>query len=176
MADDQIFRLILIAGFAIIMPASMYYRVKSQASRESLDRRQEGLFVLWTLRHLGITAMVGVIADLISPDGRAGWAGRPRPSGGDCRGGWSRCAGHQLRQASGCTVGPGSCAVRSRGHPCAETATILRTSSHCISAWRCASATALAVSPVRAAAIISAKRSSHVCGHCTSTMLPSVVC
>ena len=40
MTDEQIFRLILIAGFAIVMPVSMYHRVKSQASRESLDRRQ----------------------------------------------------------------------------------------------------------------------------------------
>ena len=39
MTDNQIFRLVLIAGFAILMPASMYFRVKSQASRESLDRR-----------------------------------------------------------------------------------------------------------------------------------------
>ena len=53
-ADEQIFRLILIAGFAIIIPAGMYHRVKSQASGERLDRRQEGLFVLATLRPLGI--------------------------------------------------------------------------------------------------------------------------
>ena len=50
MADEQIFRLILIAGFAIIMPARICHRVKSQVSGESLDRRQEEFFVLATLR------------------------------------------------------------------------------------------------------------------------------
>ena len=67
MADDQIFRLILIAGFAIIMPPVIYYRVKSQASGESLDRRQEGLFVLATLRPLALASMLGLIAYTINP-------------------------------------------------------------------------------------------------------------
>ncbi|HEX9701192.1 MAG TPA: isoprenylcysteine carboxylmethyltransferase family protein [Acidobacteriota bacterium] len=67
MADEQIFRLILIAGFAIIMPAGIYHRVRSQASGESLDRRQEGLFVLATLRPLGIASMLGLIAYMINP-------------------------------------------------------------------------------------------------------------
>jgi len=66
-ADDQIFRLILIAGFAIIMPPVIYYRVKSQASGESLDRRQEGLFVLATLRPLALASMLGLIAYTINP-------------------------------------------------------------------------------------------------------------
>jgi len=73
MADDQTFRLILIAGFAIIMPASVYFRVKSQASRESLDRRQEGLFVLATLRPLGIASVFGLIAYMINP-ARMAWS------------------------------------------------------------------------------------------------------
>ncbi len=67
MADEQIFRLILIAGFAIIMPAGIYHRVKSQANGESLDRRQEGLFVLATLRPLGIASMLGLITYMINP-------------------------------------------------------------------------------------------------------------
>ena len=66
-ADDQIFRLILIAGFAIIMPPVIYHRVKSQASGESLDRRQEGLFVLATLRPLALASMLGLIAYTINP-------------------------------------------------------------------------------------------------------------
>jgi protein-S-isoprenylcysteine O-methyltransferase Ste14 len=67
MTDDQIFRLILIAGFAIIMPAGIYFRVKSQATRESLDRRQEGLFVLATLRPLGIASVLGLITYMVDP-------------------------------------------------------------------------------------------------------------
>ena len=79
MTDEQIFRLILIAGFAIVMPASMYFRVKSQASRESLDRRQEGLFVLATLRPLGIASMFGLIAYVINPDWMA-WSAVSLPA------------------------------------------------------------------------------------------------
>ncbi len=79
MTDEQTFRLILIAGFAIIMPASMYYRVKSQASRESLDRRQEGLFVLATLRPLGIASILGLIAYMINPDWMA-WSAVSLPA------------------------------------------------------------------------------------------------
>ncbi len=67
MADEQIFRFILIAGFAIIMPVGAYYRVKSQISGESLDRRQEGLFVLVTLRPLALASMLGLIAYMINP-------------------------------------------------------------------------------------------------------------
>ena len=79
MTDEQIFRLILIAGFAIIMPASMYYRVKSQASRESLDRRQEGPFVLATLRPLAMASMLGLIAYVINPDWMA-WSAVSLPA------------------------------------------------------------------------------------------------
>ncbi len=67
MADDQIFRLILIAGFATIVPPMAYHRVRSQASRESLDRRQEGLFVLATLRPFGLASMLGLITYMINP-------------------------------------------------------------------------------------------------------------
>ncbi len=79
MADEQIFRLILIAGFAIIMPAGIYHRVKSQASAESLDRRQEGLFVLATLRPLGIASMLGFIAYMINPAWMA-WSAASLPA------------------------------------------------------------------------------------------------
>ncbi len=79
MADEQIFRLILIAGFAIIIPAGMYHRVKSQASGERLDRRQEGLFVLATLRPLGIAGWLGLIAYMINPASMA-WSAVSLPA------------------------------------------------------------------------------------------------
>ena len=85
MADEQIFRLILIAGFAIIVPAGVYHRVRSEASGESLDRRQEGLFVLATLRPLGIASMLGLIAYMINPDWMA-WSAVSLP-------GWLRWLG-----------------------------------------------------------------------------------
>jgi protein-S-isoprenylcysteine O-methyltransferase Ste14 len=46
----------------------VYHRIRSQATRERLDRRQEGLFILFTLRPLGIAAMLGLVAYMIDPD------------------------------------------------------------------------------------------------------------
>ena len=85
MTDDQVFRLILIAGFVAIMPAGMYHRVKSQATGESLDRRQEGIFVLVTLRPMGFATMVGLIAYMINPAWMA-WSAMPLSA-------WFRWAG-----------------------------------------------------------------------------------
>jgi len=67
MHDDSIFRIILVAGFLILIPIGVYHRLKSQATREKLDRRQEGLFILFTLRPLGLMTMAGLIAYMINP-------------------------------------------------------------------------------------------------------------
>jgi len=37
-----------------VFPIGIYHRLRSQATRESLDRWQEGLFILATLRPVGI--------------------------------------------------------------------------------------------------------------------------
>jgi protein-S-isoprenylcysteine O-methyltransferase Ste14 len=66
MNDDQLFRLILLAGFSIFMPIGIYHRWRARTG-EKLDRRQEGLFIAITLRLLGIAGMIGVIAWLINP-------------------------------------------------------------------------------------------------------------
>ena len=67
MDHEQAFRLILIAGFVTVFPIGLYHRLRSQASGEKLDRRQEGLFILLTLRPLAAVRMVGVITWLIDP-------------------------------------------------------------------------------------------------------------
>lgn len=41
-----------------------YHRLKSWASKEPLDRRQEGIFVLATLRPVGLLLWLGVITYL----------------------------------------------------------------------------------------------------------------
>ncbi len=66
---DQMFRLILIIGFAAIFPIGVYHRLKSQASGETLDRRQEGLLVLASLRPIALLRVIGLFAWLIDP----GW-------------------------------------------------------------------------------------------------------
>ena len=48
MPGDAALRLVLIVVLLAMLPIGIYHRVKSQATREKLDRRQEGLFILAT--------------------------------------------------------------------------------------------------------------------------------
>ena len=92
MSDDQLFRLILLAGFILFMPVGIYHRLKSRTG-EKLDRRQEGMFILVTLRLVGIAGMAGLIAYPINPACMA-WAAVPLPV-------WPRWAGVGLGLLAG---------------------------------------------------------------------------
>jgi protein-S-isoprenylcysteine O-methyltransferase Ste14 len=76
--DDQIFRLVLIAGFVTLMPVLVYHRIRSQATGESLDRRQEGWLILLTLRPTGLAHMAGLITFMVNP-ARMAWSAMPLP-------------------------------------------------------------------------------------------------
>ena len=68
MENDNIFRFILILGFSVVFPIGMYHRLKAHlASREKLNRRAEGLFILTTLRPIAILSMLGLLAYVINP-------------------------------------------------------------------------------------------------------------
>ena len=67
MQDDNVFRVMMILGFAAILPIGLHHRIKSQASREKLDRRQEGRFILYTLRPIAGIRMLGLLAFMIHP-------------------------------------------------------------------------------------------------------------
>ena len=67
MDQDNLFRTLLLIGFAIIVPLAAYYRVRSQSSKEKLDRSQEGLFLLVGIRLFGFLTMAGLIAFLVNP-------------------------------------------------------------------------------------------------------------
>ncbi len=67
MNDEQVFRLILILGLVTVCPIGIYHRLKSQASGERLDRRQEGIFILATLRPIGLAGWLGLLAYVIHP-------------------------------------------------------------------------------------------------------------
>ena len=69
MDHEQTFRLILILGFVVVFPIGLYHRLKSQASGERLDRRQEGIFILATLRPIALLRIIGLVAWVIQP----GW-------------------------------------------------------------------------------------------------------
>ena len=62
MNHDQTFRIVLIVGTLVLLPIMLYYRLKSQATGEKLDRWQEGRFILFTLRPVGMITMLGFIA------------------------------------------------------------------------------------------------------------------
>jgi protein-S-isoprenylcysteine O-methyltransferase Ste14 len=67
MNHDQTFRAVLIVAFLLLLPIGIYHRLKSQATGEKLDRRQEGLFILATLRPVGIAFWLGLIAWMVNP-------------------------------------------------------------------------------------------------------------
>lgn len=67
MENEQPFRIILILAFAVIAPIGAYHRLKSQATREKLDRRQEGWFMLVTLRPVAFAGMAGLVTYMINP-------------------------------------------------------------------------------------------------------------
>ncbi len=80
MEYEQTFRFILMLGFAVIVPIGAYHRIKAQATGEKLDRRQEGIFILVTLRPIGIAAMVGLVTYMINPAWMA-WSSVALPNG-----------------------------------------------------------------------------------------------
>ena len=67
MNHDHTFRIVLIVGILVVLPIGMYHRIRSQATGESLDRRQEGLFILATLRPVGLVLWLGLFAYMINP-------------------------------------------------------------------------------------------------------------
>lgn len=76
MNQDATFRAVLGVGFLAILVIMLYHRLRSWESKEPLDRRQEGLFILATLRPIGLAMWLGVIAYLINPAWMA-WSSIP---------------------------------------------------------------------------------------------------
>lgn len=76
MNDDQFFRILLVAIFVLIFPFGAYHRIKSEQTKEKLDRRQEGVFILATLRPLGFVLWLGAVIWMIDPAWMA-WAALP---------------------------------------------------------------------------------------------------
>ena len=80
MNHEAPFRTALGLGFLAVLVITLYHRVKSWASKEKLDRRQEGPFILATLRPIGLLLWLGVIAYLVNPAWMA-WSSVPLPAG-----------------------------------------------------------------------------------------------
>ena len=96
MNQDHMFRVVLIIGAAIFLPIMVYHRVRSQATGETLDRSQEGMFILFTLRPIGIATMLGLVTYMINPHWMA-WSSVSVPA-------WLRLAGVGLGTIAGALV------------------------------------------------------------------------
>ena len=92
MEPDQTFRIALIVLCLLVLPIAVTFRLKSRTA-EKLDRRQEGWFILATLRPAGLAFWVGLIAFMINPSWMA-WSSAPFPV-------WLRWAGVVMWLASG---------------------------------------------------------------------------
>ena len=82
---DSTFRAVALANVLLCLPIGVYFRARSQATREKLDRRQEGLFILIGLRLCGLIAWIVFAAYLIDP-ALVAWCSLPLPH-------WLRWAG-----------------------------------------------------------------------------------
>jgi protein-S-isoprenylcysteine O-methyltransferase Ste14 len=85
MAHDSVLRVVVIVVMLLLLPFGLYHRFRSQSTGEKLDRRQEGLFILSTLRPLGAVYWLSALAWMINPTWMA-WASAPLPI-------WSRWLG-----------------------------------------------------------------------------------
>ena len=79
MNQETTFRAVLGVGFLAVLAITLYHRLKSWASKEGLDRRQEGLFILATLRPVGLLLWLAVIAYLVNPAWMV-WSSVPLPT------------------------------------------------------------------------------------------------
>ena len=75
---DATFRPVVVAGFVIIILIVLPYRLRSQATGEKLDRTQEGILMLITLRVVGIGLWLSVFMFMINP-ARMAWGAIPLP-------------------------------------------------------------------------------------------------
>jgi len=80
MNPDEPFRSIATVSAVVLFPIMLFFRIRSQLTRERLDRRQEGWFILLTLRPVGLAYIIGFIAYLVNPANMA-WSALKLPPG-----------------------------------------------------------------------------------------------
>jgi protein-S-isoprenylcysteine O-methyltransferase Ste14 len=67
MTDESVFRSIVMVSIAITLPIGFYHRMRSQATKEKLARREEGIFIMIGLRLCGLLALIALAVHLIKP-------------------------------------------------------------------------------------------------------------
>src|ERR1035437_9745444 len=96
MDEDPSFRLVLLPWAVSLMLIAAYHRLRAHTG-EKLDHRQEGIFILATLRLAGVGLMLGMIAYLVNPAWIA-WAAVTLPD-------WLRWAGAAIGLAAAVLLG-----------------------------------------------------------------------
>lgn len=84
MSNDDVFRWVLILAFVLVLSVGVYHRFKA-ATSEKLDRGQEGLVLLISIRLIAGVGVLGLLAFMIDPTWIV-WASVPLPV-------WLRWAG-----------------------------------------------------------------------------------
>jgi protein-S-isoprenylcysteine O-methyltransferase Ste14 len=85
MDHETKFRLALAICFGAMVMITGYHRIRAAATKEPIDRRQEGFFMLATLRPIAFSIYGAVIAYLINPRWME-WSSLPLPD-------WTRWTG-----------------------------------------------------------------------------------
>ena len=67
MNQESTFRAVLVFGILTIFTITIYHRLKSWETKEPLNRRKEGLFILATLRPIALAMWLAVFAYMINP-------------------------------------------------------------------------------------------------------------
>ncbi len=93
MSEENTLRWWLLAGLLAVFPIIAYHRIKAHRSGDPLDRRQEGLFILATLRPIALVFFVSVAMYLVNP-ARMAWSAVALPS-------WMRWSGVGMIAAAG---------------------------------------------------------------------------
>jgi protein-S-isoprenylcysteine O-methyltransferase Ste14 len=77
MSDDELFRWLMAAGAAVLLPIGIYHRLRAHTG-EKIDRLQEPLYILIGVRLAGLIGAAGLLAYLIHPPWMA-WSSLPLP-------------------------------------------------------------------------------------------------
>src|SRR4051812_38344357 len=68
MPNENVLRAVLTLFLCALLPAALYFRVKSMATGERLNRFEEGVWILFPLRLCGLLFMTGLFLFLAQPE------------------------------------------------------------------------------------------------------------